>query len=238
MAVLTSRISGVIRDTPRSRIVRLALDAPALVFEAGQHVLLGDHGHPVRKPYSIACSPRQAASAGYLEFLIQIIQHESPGPHLAHLVAGHPVDVEGPFGTFVLPAGARPRSVVLVGGGTGLAPLRAMLWQLLSDSPATRIAMLQSAKTPDELSYSDELHTLADTGAITLVETVTRDAPASWRGGRGRIDASALSALIDGPDTRCFVCGPDSLVEGIPRLLTALGVEAANIRTEHWADDV
>jgi NAD(P)H-flavin reductase len=238
VAVLTSRIGSVISETPRSRIVRLALDAPALTFEAGQYVLLGDHGHPVRKPYSIACSPHQAASAGYLEFLIQIVQDESTGPHLAHLVAGRALDVEGPFGTFVLPSGARPRSVVLVGGGTGIAPLRAMLWQLLSDSPATRIAVLQSAKTPDELSYVGELHSLADAGAISLVETVTRDAPESWLGGRGRIDAPALAALIDGPDTRCFVCGPDSLVEGIPRLLIALGVEATNILTEHWADDV
>jgi ferredoxin-NADP reductase len=238
VAVFTSRIGRVTRETPRSRIVRLALDAPAPVFEAGQHVLLGDHEQPVRKPYSIACSPRQAASAGHLEFLIQVIQDESPGPHLAQLVAGRPVDVEGPFGSFVLPAGARPRSIVLVGGGTGIAPLRAMLWQMLEDSPATRIALLQSAKTPDELSYSGELRNLADAGAITLVETVTRDAPGSWRGGRGRIDASTLAALIDGPDTWCFVCGPDSLVEGIPRLLAALGVEAPNIRTEHWADDL
>jgi NAD(P)H-flavin reductase len=236
VAIFTGRISGVTSETPRNRIVRLGLDGHAPVFDAGQYALLGDHGQLMRKPYSIACSPAQAARDGQLEFLIQVIHNESPGAHMAHLEAGRLVDVEGPFGSFVLPPGARPRAAALIGGGTGIAPLRAMLWQLLSGSPSTRVSVLQSARTPDDLSYSGELHGLAEAGRITLLETVTRDAPSSWRGSRGRADAHTLAGLIDGPDTWCFVCGPDSLVEGVPGLLTSVGVQAANIRVEHWAD--
>ncbi|HEX7486067.1 MAG TPA: FAD-binding oxidoreductase [Vicinamibacterales bacterium] len=237
MAIFTCRISGVIIETPRNRIVRLALDGRAPAFEAGQYALLGDHGQPVRKPYSIASSPAQAADDGELEFLIQVSRDESPGTHLAELTAGRLVDVDGPFGSFVLPAGVRPRAIALIGGGTGIAPLRAMLWQILSESPATRIAVLQSARTPDELPYSGELRSLASEGRIALVETVTREAPPSWHGHRGRVDARTLGLLVDRPDTWCFVCGPDSLVEAVPRLLAGVGVNAANIRTEHWADE-
>jgi ferredoxin-NADP reductase len=237
VAIFTARITRVSVETPRNRIVRLQRPGGFPPFEAGQYVSLGDHGQPVRKPYSIASSPFEAARSGELEFLIQIVDGEGPGPHLASLEAGRLVDVEGPSGSFVLPAGLRPRAAALIGGGTGIAPLRAMLHQLLEDAPGTRLAVLQSARTPDELCYAAELRALAAAGRIALTETVTRDAPESWRGRRGRVNAAELEELIeDVRDTWCFVCGPDSLVEGVPRLLAQNGIPASRIRTEQWAD--
>lgn len=236
MAIFASRITRVLVETPRNRIVRVQLPEGLPPFEAGQHVSLGDHGQPVRKPYSIASSPAESVRTGSLEFLIQVVDGESPGAHLAALVAGRAIDVEGPAGVFVLPSGLRPRSAVLIGGGTGIAPLRAMLFQLIDNTPVPRVAVLQSARTPDELCYAAELQSLEAAGRIVLLETVTRDAPASWPGRRGRVDAAALRELVDGPETWCFVCGPDSLVEGVPRLLSQLGVPAERIRTEQWAD--
>jgi ferredoxin-NADP reductase len=237
VAVFTSPITSVAIETRRNRVVRVERPRGFPSFQAGQYVSLGDHGQPVRKPYSIASSPSEAARTGALEFLIQIVDGEGPGPHLERLEAGRLVDVEGPEGTFVLPAGLRPASVVLIGGGTGIAPLRAMLMQLLDGAPGARIAVLQSARTPEELCYSDELRALASVGRISLVETVTRGAPDSWVGKRGRVEVADLEDLV-GPDTWCFVCGPDSLVAGIPRLLEGVGVASDRIRTEWWTDAV
>jgi ferredoxin-NADP reductase len=238
VAVFTSHITTVVVETPRNRIVRVLRPPGFPSFDAGQYASLGDHGQPARKPYSIASSPAETARTGELEFLIQVVDGDGPGPHLVRLEAGRKVDVEEPAGSFVLPSNLRPRSVVLIGGGTGIAPLRAMLHQVLDRTPAARIAVLQSARTPDELCYSGELRSLAAEGRIALTETVTRDAPASWRGRRGRVDAAALEAIVDGTDAWCFVCGPDSLVEGVPRLLAQIGVPASRIRTEQWADAV
>jgi ferredoxin-NADP reductase len=234
--VLTCPIVDVVRETPRTRVVRLGTGGARFAFEAGQYVLIGDRGQEARRPYSIACAPAQAAQSGLLEFLIQVDAGGSPGPHLARLEAGRVLDVEGPAGAFVLRPEALTAGVALIGGGTGIAPLRSMLWQALIESPSVRVAMLQSARTPGDLAYAAELRALAAEGRIGLVETVTRDAEASWRGARGRIDASQLARVLAGPDTLCYVCGPDSLVEDVPRLLGGLGVAPANIRTEHWAD--
>jgi ferredoxin-NADP reductase len=236
--IFTAPITEVIVATPRNRIVRVQCPDGLPPFDAGQYVSLGDHGHATRKPYSIASSPAEASRTRELEFLIQVVVGESPGGHLARLAAGRLVDIEGPAGTFVLPAGLHPPAVVLIGGGTGIAPLRAMLHHLLEVSPGVRVAVLQSARTPDELCYAAEFRGLAAAGRIALTETVTRGAPPTWRGKCGRVDAAALEELIEGPDTWCFVCGPDSLVEGVPRLLARVGVPGDRIRTEQWADEV
>ena len=238
MAFFTSPITRVTVETPRNRIVRVRLPAGLGPFEAGQYVSLGEHGQDVRKPYSIASSPAETRRTGELEFLIQVVDDEGPGPHLRKLEAGLLVDIEGPAGTFLLPAGLKPHAALLIGGGTGIAPLRAMLHQLFEDAPGARIAVLQSARTEDELCYAAELRGLASDGRIILVETITREAPPEWRGRLGRVNAAELGELVHDPDTWCFVCGPDSLVEGVPRLLAQIGIPADRIRTEQWADGV
>jgi len=234
--MFTAPITRVIVETPRNRIVRVQRPVGFPACQAGQYVSLGDHGHPVRKPYSVASSPAEVQESGELEFLVQVVDGESPGAHLGQLAPRRLLDLDGPAGAFVLPGGAQPRAAAFIGGGTGIAPLRAMLHQLLAESPNTRVSVVQSARTPDELCYAGELRGLAAEGRIVLVETVTRDAPTSWQGRMGRVDATELRELIDGPDTWCFVCGPESLVEGVPRLLADLGVPAANIMTEQWSD--
>ncbi|HEY3383038.1 MAG TPA: hypothetical protein VGK32_14795 [Vicinamibacterales bacterium] len=234
--LLTLPVTAVRRETPRNRVVTLALGKTDFPFQAGQYVLLGDHGQPDRRPYSIACAPLACAGRHTLEFLVQVDGNESPGPHVMELAPGRLLDVEGPAGSFVLPVPLAAHRVLFVGGGTGIAPLRAMLWQVVMSDARCRVAMLHSARTPDELSFGSELRQLADEGRIRLIETVTRDAPEGWPGARGRIDSGQLGSLIEGPGTLCFVCGPDSLVEDVPRQLEALGIAPRLIGTEHWAD--
>jgi ferredoxin-NADP reductase len=236
--MFTSPITQVIVETPRNRIVRVACPDGFPPFLAGQYVSLGEHGLHIRKPYSLASSPAEVARTGELEFLIQVADTESPGVHLPSLDVGRVLDIEDPAGNFVLPGGRRPAGAAFIGGGTGIAPLRAMVQQLLAESPGMRLSVLQSARTPDELCYAGEFRDLAAAARIRLIETVTRDAPPSWRGRIGRVNADELAELIDTPDTWCFVCGPDSLVEGVPRLLTAAGLPAENVMTEQWADVV
>jgi ferredoxin-NADP reductase len=111
-----------------------------------------------------------------------------------------------------------------------------MLWQALSASSPPPVAVLQSARTPEELSFSTELRALAKAGRVKLLETVTRHAPVSWPGARGRINGGQLALLLDGRvEAVCFVCGPESLVRDVPRLLQDAGVEPPRIRTEQWS---
>ncbi len=224
-------IRDVERATPRAKLVRIDLAGVPFEYEAGQAVLVAPHGQTHRRPYSIASSPEDAKRAGVIDLLV--------GTESGHSdwnfdpAAGALVDVEGPFGSFTFPDAPVERRFLFVAGGTGIAPLRAMLRHALG-IPHDRIGVLYSARTPDDFAFQDELRALAEARAIDLRQTVTRDAGQNWIGSRGRLTAETLATVIDDRDTLCFVCGPRSLVEGTAPLLEALGISLSRIRTEEW----
>jgi ferredoxin-NADP reductase len=228
--VLTLPIREVLPATPRARITRLALSGRAFDFAAGQAVLVATHGLDMRKPYSIASSPEDARRDGVVELLIGVKEDGVAGPHLA-LEPGHLVDVEGPVGTFTFPSSPDEQRFVFIAGGTGIAPLRAMLRHALALRHRS-VGLFYSARTPDDFAFEDEFRTLASNGAIDFRQTVTRDTGPDWSGARGRIDRAALAALVHDPATLCFVCGPEGLVNEMPRLLEEMGVTPQRIRIE------
>jgi ferredoxin-NADP reductase len=225
----------IIRSTPRTRILRFDLSGAPFPFEAGQAVTVGLHDATLRNPYSIACSPRQAATTQLLELLVQIDDSGAPDPHLERLTPGALVDVEGPFGTFGLPRHVEEHDILFVAGGTGIAPLRSMLWDTIERGHANRVALIYSARSPDEFAYEDELRQLAAEGRLDLRLTVTREDRLGWLGPRGRIDAALVQSVVRTPDTRCVLCGPPAMLHAITALLAAVGVSSEKIVTETFA---
>jgi ferredoxin-NADP reductase len=229
--LLTLPIRDVLPATARARAVRIDLDGTRFPYLAGQAVLVGAHASERRKPYSIASAPEDADREGFLELLVGVEADGGAGPHLT-LAPGALVDVEGPIGRFTFPVDPEERRFVFIAGGTGIAPLRAMLRHALH-APRYQIGLLYSARTLGDFAYEQELRSLARAGRIELRQTVTRDvAPAEWTGTRGRIGRENLAPLVHDPATLCFICGPPALVEEMPRLLNELGVPPYRIRVE------
>lgn len=231
--IRTLAVRSLSVETPRTRIITLSMDGIPYPFRAGQAVNLGVHGTPLRKPYSIACAPEQARQSEGLTFLVQVVGEEGP-LHLADLRAGDLVDVEGPLGSFVFPEGPVPPAVLFVAGGTGIAPLRAMLWHALLRDPSSRPSLLYSARGPQEFAFGSELRALAAEGRLRLRETVTREVAAGWSGHHGRISRQHLEPLVDQPGTSCFLCGPPALTGHVSTLLADLAIPPALINTESW----
>jgi ferredoxin-NADP reductase len=229
---LTLPIREVVSATPRARVVRLDLDGHAFPFLAGQAVLVGAAGAERRKPYSIANAPEDAERDGYLELLVGVDESGSAGAHLP-LESGTAVAVDGPAGRFTFPAEPSERRFVFVAGGTGIAPLRAMIRHALRLDHA-QLGLLYSARTPLEFAYEEEFRALEREGRLELRLTVTRDTTDAWTGTRGRIGRGELTPLVHDPATLCFVCGPPALVDDIPRLLSELGIPRERIRKEEW----
>ncbi len=206
-----------------------------MAFAAGQAVALGQHGQPFRRPYSIAVGPEEAARDRRLEFLVGFGPDGAVGPHLPDLAAGMTLDLEGPFGGFTFPADPRERHFLFVAGGSGIAPLRSMLHHALAGDSSWRLSVVYSARTPGEFAFDDELAALAAAGRIQYRRTATRDSGPDWSGDTGRVSRALLQSVVEDEETLCFVCGPESLVHEVPRMLRELGVPSDSVRVEEWA---
>jgi ferredoxin-NADP reductase len=231
---LTLSIREVLPATPRARIVRIDLGGGRLTYLAGQALLIGTPGYEPRRPYSIAAAPEDTEHDGWLEFLVGVDAQGIAGPHL-DLTPGSLVQVEGPVGRFTFPAHSEEQRFVFIAGGTGIAPLRAMLRHALHVKHRA-IGLLYSARTPGEFAYEAEFRTLARDGLIELRQTITRDFRSEdWTGTRGRISSDDLAPLVHDRATLCFICGPPALVEQTAHLLHGLGISQHRVRIEEWA---
>lgn len=231
--MLTLPLAQVDAASVRQRLLTIDISGHAFEYLAGQAVRIAPHGGADRRPYSIACSPERAAEMRAIQLLIAM---EGGAEDLDWARRGALVDVDGPIGTFTFPASLDLPWVLFVAGGTGIAPVRAMLDHALRCHPSRNLSLLYSTRRSDEFAFVDELREHERRGKLELHQTVTRDESTSWGGRRGRIGRDHFEAVLHEPaSTLCFVCGPPSLVSDSAATLQELGVPVGSIKTENWA---
>lgn len=228
--MITARLVDATAATPRTRRLRLQLARP-FAFAAGQAVFVGLAGSEQRAPYSVASAPAQGAD-GILELLVGADSAFGQAGLDPVTVIGQPLDIEGPIGSFGVPAAADHAPLLLVAGGTGIAPLRSVLLDRIPRVAAARISLVYSARAVDEFAFGDELEALARAGRLDLHCTVTRDEPAAWPGRTGRIDGHLLAAAWPGDDAWSLVCGPAPFVSDVTAALARMGVDQARVVVE------
>jgi NAD(P)H-flavin reductase len=227
-------VRHVARATPRTRYIHLDLADSRFAFAAGQAVMVGLHGSPLRKPYSIASAPWEVTKTGVLQLLAQVDDSGALDPHLELAAPGTLIDLDGPFGAFALPLEAEDKPLLFVAGGTGIAPLRSILMDRLSRPSVPAIALIYSARSPEEFAYRSELDAMVHAGRLTAHFTATRADAGTWDGRHGRIQEDLLRLALPAPDAQCLICGPPQLVADTRALLRRLGVNESNILTDHY----
>ncbi len=217
-------VTAVREETERVKTFRLALPM-WMPFLPGQHMdvrLTAPDGYRAQRSYSIASSP---LDQGEVELTIdRLDEGEVSGYFHDVVVEGDQVEVRGPFTSYFVWRGEAP--ALLIGGGSGVVPLMAMMRHRRRTMPELAMELIYSARTAEELIYADELD-----GDVTV--TLTREAPAGWSGHTGRIDAELIAA----PATRArivFICGSNGFVEAASALTLEAGVDPRMIRTERF----
>jgi ferredoxin-NADP reductase len=207
----------------------LVLDVPDWPGHlAGQHVdirLTAPDGYRASRSYSIA------AASPALELTVETLDDGEVSPYLTQVLApGDPLEVRGPVGGWFVWRPGQPGPVQLVGGGSGVVPLMAMI---RAGAPQARL--LYSVRRPDTVIYAAELDKLAARGDLELTYAYTREAPAD-AGRTGRIDADLITAATWPPDAAptTYVCGPTPFVEAAADLMVDAGHDPATIRTERF----
>jgi ferredoxin-NADP reductase len=192
---------------------------------AGQHVdlrLTAADGYRASRSYSLSSAPAEAPRV-----TVQRVDDGEVSPYLTdEVVAGDEIEVRGPVGGWFVWKPADGDRVLLVGGGSGIAPLRAM-WR--ARTPANRVGVLYSARTADRVMFGAEL----DATDLWVRTHLTRGtAPGTVT---GRIDAVALKEALAAVEPRTtYVCGPTAFVESVIAEVLGLGVDPRSVRAERF----
>jgi ferredoxin-NADP reductase len=159
-------------------------------------------------------------------------------PYLTEVLSpGDPLELRGPIGGYFVWHPEDTSPVLLVGGGSGIAPLMAMARTRIASGSTAVMRLVYSTRSPATLLYTAEMQALAARNDGMSADVVyTRAAPPGWTGPVGRLGAGQLTELAAplGPGVQCFVCGPTGFVEGTARLLVGLGLRPGQIRTERF----
>ena len=235
MQWLAATIAETIVETARTTTLRL--DVPSWPgHRAGQHVdvrLTAEDGYQAQRSYSIASPP----GTDRLELTVVRFDEGEVSPYLTTVAdVGDQFEVRGPIGGWFVWDGNDPTPVLLIGGGSGVVPLVAMMRHHARVNSTAAMRLVYSARTIDDVIYRDELQTLADSASRALTLTLTRAAPSTWPGHHGRVDRQLLDEVGWPPQARprCFVCGPTPFVEAAGTALVDLGHEPSRVKTERF----
>jgi len=215
--------------------VTLIFDCPDWPgHRAGQHVdvrLTGEDGYQAQRSYSIASAPEDER----LELTVERIGDGEVSPYLVEdMLPGEALELRGPIGLwFTWDAASDGGPLLLVAGGSGVVPLRAMLRHRAAVDPSVPARLLLSARTAADVMYAGEL----DSGAgLERFTTYTRGVPPGWDGYRRRVDRAMLAEVAFAPSEQphIFVCGPTAFVETASQALVDLGHAPARVKTERF----
>jgi ferredoxin-NADP reductase len=234
----TATITEVVQETAHAKT--LIMDVPGWPgHSAGHHVdirLTAEDGYHAERSYSIASEPSKST----LAITVERLDDGEVSPYLTELGVGDRIELRGPIGGYFVWEPSMAGQLFLVGGGSGIVPLMAMLRTRAAATPATRASvpttLLYSSRSWDEVIYRDEVAKLGEDPGVKIVHTLTRMQPPGWTGFKRRIDSDMVAEVAPAPSLRphIFVCGATALVETAAQILVELGHEPARVKTERF----
>lgn len=233
---LSAEVREIVPET--TRVSSLVLDVPGWRGHLpGQHVsirLTGEDGYQALRLYSIASPPETPQ----LTLTVERIDEGEVSPYLVdQLRPGDRFELRGPIGGYFVWTVAAGGPLFLIGGGSGIAPLMAMLRHRVAHASRVPTRLLYSSRAEAEIIYRDELAQLAATDdGLRIIHTLTRAHPEGWPGPTRRIDRAMLAEVgyTAAEKPQVYICGPNGLVESAAQHLIDLGHDPLSIKTERF----
>ena len=238
-ARLEWRRASVLRhidETPR--VKSLVLDVPGWAgHRAGQHLdvrITAEDGYQTERSYSISSAPAEPQ----VTLTIERLGDGEVSPYLTDVLhPGDELEVRGPVGGWFTWRPEEGGPLLLVAGGSGIAPLMAMIRQRAAVRSPAPVCLLYSSRTYNEIIFREELdRSVAADEDLMVTYTLTHSQPPGWQGYIRRIDRAMLEAVAWAPEEHpmIFVCGPTPLVESVATLCVGLGYSPERIKTERF----
>lgn len=220
-------------EAPGVTTFRFASPA-GFAFIPGQFAMFHFEDDPKTwRAYSICSSPAKASE--FFEVTAGMVGAFSDRLGVLKPGGEHGLIARGPFGKWTYDGSLA--HAVLISGGTGITPFRAMCALKRDGGKAGLLTVCYSAKTPDDLIFRSEYAAWKEAG-IVVHPRITRpqDAKAPWVGLTGRWTPTELLKIADDTKAVYYLCGPNKMVQELREGLQAQGVPAENVRTEKWGD--
>ena len=204
---------------------------------AGQHVdvrLTAPDGYSTQRSYSIA----SAVDGEIVELTVERLSDGEVSPYLSQALSiGDQIELRGPIGGWFVWDASDESPVLLVGGGSGVVPLMAMMRTRARAGSSALFRLLYSIRSPDSVLYGAELESLqAGDPSLSVEYAFTRTAPVGSARPPSRIDATFLASygFAASIAPAVFVCGPTGFVETVADLLVAAGHDPQRVKTERF----
>jgi ferredoxin-NADP reductase len=229
-----AEVVDVLTETPRVKTIAFDV-ADWAGHRAGQHVdirLTAEDGYQAERSYSIASAPNGTR----LDLTVVRIADGEVSPYLAdELRPGDRIELRGPVGGYFVWEPPQGGPLLLVAGGSGIAPLMAMIRSRAAAGSHVDTRLVFSSRGWDDIIYRDELERLNGNG-LTVAHTLTSSQPPGWTGYACLIDAEMLAEVGPSPTERprVYVCGPTPFAEAVTEALVHLGHAPQEIKTERF----
>jgi NAD(P)H-flavin reductase/ferredoxin len=197
---------------------------PQMRFTAGQFVNVEVPGAAGVRAFSMANAP---SANSEIELIVRMFPGGKFGEYLKHAERGQPVRVSGPLGA--LKARLSYRKILMVAGGSGMAPMLSMLTDLAQKKDRRPVTIFFGARNCQELYYTDRLKALCDGSARAEFVPVVEDAGQAWDGERGLVTEAIARRMGSLRGYDAYLCGPPPMVAAARELVIRLGVREANV---------
>ncbi len=203
-------------------------------FTAGQYILLNTPGVAQKRQYSIASAPRLDHA---IELLVEIIPNGVASGYLNSVPLGGEIEFYAAAGEFTLKDDvlATNDPLVLIGTGSGIAPLRSILLDELRTKESKRpIWLYWGMREADSLFWLDQFEELHDNFPQFIYHIVLSQAPDSWTLCKGRVtDCLTIHDLpVQG---QYYLCGNPHMIEDVMGVLSKRGVDPTRIHHEKFS---
>lgn len=206
---------------------------------AGQHLDLrvtAPDGYTAVRSYSIAT----AGDGERIQLAVDRVLNGEVSPYLVDdVLVGDKLEVKGPLGTWFIwrpepPGTVRTDPVQLIGAGSGIVSLLAMIRLHAASGSTAKFRLIYSVRTPEDAYFAEEL--MAEHPHLSVTWVYTRTTPNGWPTPPSRItkELIAATAFPSTQEPQVFVCGPTGFVESVATDLVELGHNPARVKTERF----